>query len=58
MGSIERIKEMESILDECTGTVMQLEEALDRLDGVRERMGMLYEYYGSADWYDDREIER
>ncbi len=57
MGSIERIKEMESILDECTGTVMQLEEALDRLDGLRERMGMLYEYYGSADWYDDREME-
>ena len=36
MGSIERIKKMESILGECTGTVMQLQEALDRIMDTRD----------------------
>jgi len=55
--AIERIREMESALDECTDAAAQLSSRLDRMDALRERMIALNRYYSSAEWYSDRESE-
>ena len=57
MDNLERINNMESILDEAGEALRELEAALDRMEGVADRMGELFEYYGSAEWYEDRELE-
>ena len=53
----ERIREMESILDECDSVVRDLTAQLDRMDGFKDRMTRLFRYYGSEVWYEDREEE-
>ena len=55
--SIERIKQMEEYLDECTGTIEQMYEQLNRMEELREKMTALFQYYGSEEWYEDREGE-
>ena len=55
--SIKRISEMEKILDECRETLTELEQALDHLQELQDGMGQLFEYYGSEEWYEDRELE-
>ena len=57
MGDVKRIKEMEAALNECRAALDDLEKSLDGLDAVKEKMGTLFAYYGSAEWYDDREME-
>ena len=57
MDNLERISEMEKALDECRAVLDDLEKSLDGLDAVKEKMGALFAYYGSAEWYDDRELE-
>ena len=57
MGNIERINEMEAILDECRMALNNMEKSLDGLDDVKEKMGKLFAYYGSAEWYEDRDME-
>ena len=54
---IERITRMEACRDECTSAVGDLSKQLDRIDSLREKMGELFLYYGSEDWYEDREKE-
>ena len=53
----ERIREMEGYLNECTAAVEDLTEQLDRTDALREHMIRLFRYYGSSEWYEDREGE-
>ena len=48
---------MEKILDECRETLTELEQALDHLPELQDGMGQLFEYYGSEEWYEDRELE-
>ena len=48
---------MESALDECTAAAAQLSAQLDGMEALRERMIALNGYYGSAEWYSDREEE-
>jgi len=48
---------MEKILDECRETLTELEQALDHLQELQDGMGQLFEYYGSEEWYEDRELE-
>ena len=48
---------MEAALNECRAALDDLEKSLDGLDAVKEKMGALFAYYGSAEWYDDRELE-
>ena len=55
--NIERIREMEGYLNECAAVTAGLTEQLDRTDTVREDMIRLFAYYGSEDWYEDREGE-
>ena len=57
MDHLKRISEMEAALDECRAALDNLEKSLDGLDAVKEKMGALFAYYGSAEWYDDRELE-
>ena len=52
---IERINEMESILDECVEAVEELQASLEYVERLQEKMEKLFEYYGSKEWYEDRE---
>ena len=55
--AIERIAAMEEALSDSRAAVDQLNEAVasvvDALDGLQRLSG----YYGSADWYADREMD-
>ena len=55
--NIKRITEMEIALDECREVLDDMESALDRPESVREKMGELFAYYGSEEWFEDRELE-
>ena len=55
--NIKRITEMEIALDECREVMDDMESALNRLESVREKMGELFAYYGSEEWFEDRELE-
>ena len=55
--SIERITRMEYSLNECRQAIDQLAAQLEKMDEVREPMTELFRYYGSEDWYEDREAE-
>jgi hypothetical protein len=50
-----RIGEMEDIMNECSRAMGELGEQLDRLEALRDKMSELFAYYGSEDWYEDRE---
>ena len=52
---LRRIAEMESYLNECTAATSDLGVQLDRMDALREPMTRLFSYYGSGEWYEDRE---
>ena len=51
-----RIARMERALNECTAATSALDAELERMDALRESMTALFCYYGSEDWYRDREI--
>lgn len=55
--NIKRITEMEIALDECREVLDDMESALDRLEAVREKMSELFAYYGSEEWFEDRELK-
>lgn len=50
---IERIKEMESCLDETGAAIRELSQALSRYEEIRDKYCKLEEYYGSAEWKED-----
>lgn len=54
---INRIEEMERILDECNEATAELARSLRRMDNLRDPMIRLFQYYGSLEWYADREGE-
>ena len=53
--NIDRIREMEAYLNECTAATEGLAGQLERMASVREKMIRLFSYYGSEAWYEDRE---
>ncbi|MCR4621518.1 MAG: DUF4298 domain-containing protein [Clostridiales bacterium] len=55
--SIQRINEMEPLLNECQEALAGLEEALDRMDDARKGMIKLFSYYGSSAWRSDLELD-
>ena len=55
--SLKRISEMENYLDECIEFNAELSLQLEELDEAKERFEELFRYYGSEDWYKDREEE-
>ena len=52
-----RIQKMEAFLNECSEAITSLQERLDRLNSLKEKATCLFSYYGSEDWYTDRESE-
>ena len=48
---------MESYLNECTAATSDLTEQLDRMEDLRDHMTALFSYYGSEEWYTDRDLE-
>ncbi len=48
---------MENYLNECTAATAALAEQLDRMDALRDHMIRLFAYYGSEEWYADRESD-
>ena len=55
--TIKRIEEMESCLNECKQINAELALTLERLEEAKENMTKLFRYYGSEEWYEDRESE-
>ena len=53
---MERIAEMEAALESCARATAELTAQLDRLDALRDTMLRLHRYYGSPEWYADREL--
>ena len=53
--NVERVREMERYLNECTAATAGLTGQLERMESIREHMIRLFSYYGSEDWYQDRE---
>ena len=53
---LERIAEMEAALESCARATAELTAQLDRLDALRDTMLRLHRYYGSPEWYADREL--
>ena len=54
---LQRIREMEDRLNRCAAATADLDRQLDRMEELREDMIRLFAYYGSEDWYEDREGE-
>ncbi len=55
--NIERINEMESYLEEVTRLNSELSLKLQEVNEAREKMMKLFEYYGSKEWYEDRDLD-
>ena len=55
MPDMDRVSDMEKKLKECELATDGLERELDRMRKIRGDMISLFGYYGSPEWYDDRE---
>ena len=53
MNQIERIRQMEQMLDQAAAAASQLEAALDQFEQTQEAVRQLSAYYGSEDWKKD-----
>lgn len=53
MDQIERIRQMEQMLDQTAAAASQLEAALDQYEQAQEAVRQLSAYYGSEDWKKD-----
>ncbi len=54
---IERIKRMESILDEANQVLDDYQEALDKLQGMQKKIRQLEAYYTGGQWQKDYEYD-
>lgn len=52
---IERIKSNEEKLDRILGITKRLEEVLDDFENNKNTIEELNEYYGSKEWFEDKE---
>ena len=55
--NVDRICEMEKCLNDCAAATADLSAQLERTDALRDEMIRLSAYYGSEEWYEDREGE-
>ena len=53
MTQIERIRQMEQLLEKVSATVAELSNALNKYEEVQEAIATLNEYYGSKEWKQD-----
>ena len=54
---ISRIKAMEQLLDEVQSALREADSALDRLEGAKDAVRQLIEYYYGQDWREDLEAD-
>lgn len=54
---LDRIREMEGYLNSITEATAGLSGELDRMESLLDDMDRLFDYYGSSEWFDDREGE-
>ena len=52
---IDRIKINEERLDNISIVVKELEEVLSKFENLKESFDLLNEYYGSSEWFADKE---
>ena len=52
---IDRITEMENNLNACVEATEKLNKELGRMEALRGQMTDLFRYYGSEEWYEDRD---
>ena len=57
MENIERIIVAEEAFDAVLAAKEQLDKALDGFDAALDDFALLADYYGSTEWYDDREAD-
>lgn len=57
MDRIERISDMEKILDDSTAVISRLEETLEEYERLLPDLKRLCEYYDSAEWMRDYEAD-
>ena len=57
MKQVDRIRAMEELMNECQEEVSRYVEALKRFEEVQAKVRKLSAYYGSANWYLDREAD-
>lgn len=55
--NIERIEKMEAHLDELKALNAELALQIEKVNEARQNMMDLFSYYGSEQWYEDRELE-
>ena len=53
MNQIERICQMEQLMDKVSAIVDELSSALGKYDDIREDIATLNNYYGSKEWRQD-----
>ena len=56
MTQLERITHYEEILDKIDAAVSDLDRVLETFDAVQPLVRELDDYYGSDDWFSDREL--
>ncbi len=54
---IDRINEMEAAMRTCALATRALTAQLDRMETIADEMTALFRYYGSEEWYADREAD-
>ena len=57
MESIERIKLMETCLDQAVSAINGLSDALEKYSEAKSAIQKLSEYLGSEEWFNDREAD-
>ena len=51
----ERITKNEELLDSISSTIVETNKALEELKSIKEKIELLNKYYGSKEWFKDKE---
>ena len=55
MEALERISKMEQRLNETNALIKEITAVLNKIEERKEEMSALFTYYGSDEWFEDRE---
>lgn len=55
MEPLNRVKEMETLFNTCAKEAEQFQQALDRFIQAQEQFETFLQYYGSSEWFADRD---
>lgn len=57
MNTIQRVEKMEAIMNATNAQLEALNAALEQLENAQQDIAAFSQYYGSQEWFDDRETE-